>query len=110
MTTIIFKAPLTASRHFFSLKGFTMSTLVRKTAVVTGASSGIGAVYAKRFAQRGYDLLLVARRGERLEAPFLANPDLVERMRRSAPLNPLDPATLYVGGAQGYTDYPALAA
>ena len=36
-------------------------------AVVTGASSGIGKVYADRFAKRGYDLLLVARRKERLE-------------------------------------------
>lgn len=45
-----------------------MSILVRKTAVITGASSGIGAVYAERFAHRGYDLLLVARRGERLQA------------------------------------------
>jgi N-ethylmaleimide reductase len=41
--------------------------------------------------------------------PFLSNPDLVERMRREAPLNPLDPATLYTSGAQGYTDYPMLA-
>ncbi|UQV47549.1 alkene reductase [Janthinobacterium lividum] len=41
--------------------------------------------------------------------PFLSNPDLVARMRQDEPLNPLDPATLYTGGAQGYTDYPALA-
>jgi N-ethylmaleimide reductase len=40
--------------------------------------------------------------------PFIANPDLVERLRRGAPLNAVEKATLYGGGAKGYTDYPAL--
>jgi N-ethylmaleimide reductase len=42
--------------------------------------------------------------------PYIANPDLVERLRIGAPLNELDKATLYGGGAKGYTDYPELAA
>lgn len=40
--------------------------------------------------------------------PFIANPDLVERLRRNAPLNAADQATFYGGGEKGYTDYPSL--
>ncbi|NYI23653.1 SDR family oxidoreductase [Sphingobium indicum] len=45
-----------------------MSIDSKGLAVVTGASTGIGAVYADRLAKRGYDLLLVARNAERLSA------------------------------------------
>ncbi|MEI8145698.1 MAG: alkene reductase [Alphaproteobacteria bacterium] len=40
---------------------------------------------------------------------FIANPDLVERLRVDAPLNVGDRNTFYGGGAEGYTDYPTLA-
>jgi 2,4-dienoyl-CoA reductase-like NADH-dependent reductase (Old Yellow Enzyme family) len=39
----------------------------------------------------------------------LANPDFVERLRRSAPLNAPDHTTFYGNGPRGYTDYPTLA-
>ncbi|WP_206244511.1 alkene reductase [Novosphingobium terrae] len=41
--------------------------------------------------------------------PFIANPDLPARLQAGAPLAEPDAATLFGGGAQGYTDYPALA-
>lgn len=55
---------------------------------------------------------LLEKRGDLIAfgRPFLANPDLVARMRKDAPQNTPDMATFYVPGATGYTDYPALAA
>lgn len=41
---------------------------------------------------------------------FIANPDLVGRFRRGAPLAPADTSTFYTPGEQGYIDYPVLSA
>ena len=67
-------------------------------------------------ANNGYDLDLASSRLAEGEAdlfafgrPFIANPDLVERLKAGAPLAVFNPATLYGGGAEGYIDYPRLA-
>lgn len=56
---------------------------------------------AEQALSQGADLVAFGR-------PFIANPDLVQRLRAKAPLNAVDRATLYGGGEKGYTDYPAL--
>ncbi|TPG41916.1 alkene reductase [Roseomonas nepalensis] len=68
-------------------------------------------------ANNGYDFALAdaAVRDGRADLvafgrPFIANPDLVQRMRTGAPLATPDKATFYGGDEHGYTDYPALAA
>lgn len=67
------------------------------------ANNGYGLdLAATQLAQGHADLFAFGR-------PFIANPDLVQRLKTGAALAQLDPATLYGGGAQGYIDYPALA-
>ena len=60
---------------------------LRRSALITGASRGIGAVYADRLARRGFDVILVARDGARLRA--LAD-DLRLRTGREATPLPAD--------------------
>ena len=59
----------------------------RGTALITGASTGIGSVYAHRLAQRGYDLILVARDQQRLST--LAS-DITAKTGRKAEILPAD--------------------
>jgi N-ethylmaleimide reductase len=68
-------------------------------------------------ANNGYDLALAleARRRDRADLIafgrlYIANPDLVDRLRAGAALNVPDRATFFGGGAHGYTDYPTMAA
>ena len=64
------------------------------------------------FGHASAEQALLDKRGDLIAfgRPFLANPDLVARLRKDAPLNVPDEATFYVPGAKGYTDYPVLAA
>lgn len=66
-------------------------------------------------ANNGFDRALAIERVENGKAdaiafgrPFIANPDLVERLEQDAPLNESNKETWYGGGAEGYTDYPTL--
>jgi N-ethylmaleimide reductase len=67
------------------------------------ANNGYDKALANQALTQGVDLVAFGR-------PFIANPDLVQRLRADAPLNAADRTTFYGGGEKGYTDYPALAA
>jgi N-ethylmaleimide reductase len=77
--------------------------------------SGIRAKFVGTYiANNGYDLerAQVAIGGDNTDLvafgiPFLANPDLVRRLREGLPLNEADSGTFYGGDEKGYTDYPA---
>jgi len=66
-------------------------------------NNGYDLVLANQALADGADLVAFGR-------PFIANPDLVERLKRGGPFNEGNRATYYGGGEAGYTDYPALAA
>ena len=64
-------------------------------------NNGYDQALAEQAVKDGADLVAFGK-------PFIANPDLVARLRSNAPLNTPDQTTFYGGGAKGYTDYPAL--
>ncbi len=65
-------------------------------------NNGYTAELAQQALDNGADLVAFGR-------GFIANPDLTRRLREGLPLNEVQRATLYGGGAQGYTDYPLAA-
>ena len=76
-----------------------------------GAFKGLF-ILAGGFDQASAEAALAAKQADLIAMgrPFLANPDLVARMRLGAPLNAVDMSTFYTPGPMGYTDYPVLAA
>jgi N-ethylmaleimide reductase len=82
--------------------GFSFAALRRSFAGVYIANNGYDRALALQArAEDSADLICFGR-------PFIANPDLVERLRQDAPLAAFHRETLYGGGAAGYTDYPTL--
>ena len=71
----------------------------------------VGTLHADGGRHEGERLLAAGADLVALGRAFLANPDLVERLRAGAQLNPVrDRGLMYTGGETGYTDYPVLAA
>ncbi|HEX8506153.1 MAG TPA: alkene reductase, partial [Hymenobacter sp.] len=83
----------------------TVATIRQKftnTIILAGGYNTVAQIDGALESGRG-DLVAIGR-------PFISNPDLVERLRNGLPLAPVDPATMYAPGpngfADGYTDYP----
>jgi N-ethylmaleimide reductase len=66
-------------------------------------NNGYDRAMAEAALEQGADLVAFGK-------AYIANPDLVERLRNGSPLNVPDKSTFYGGGAKGYTDYPVLEA
>jgi len=82
--------------------GFDLQTLRRAFSGCYMANNGYDLPLAIEARRRGLaDLISFGRL-------YIANPDLVERLRCGAPLNEPDRTTFFGGGAPGYTDYPVL--
>lgn len=64
-------------------------------------NNGYDGALAEKAVNDGADLVAFGR-------PYIANPDLVARLRSHAELNQPDQSTFYGGGAKGYTDYEEL--
>ena len=64
-------------------------------------NNGLDKALAEKALRSGADLVAFGR-------PYIANPDLVARLRQGGPYNEGDRTTYYGGGAHGYTDYKTL--
>ena len=99
---IVFADP--GQRLFGGLRAAWPGTLIANPVLPVEQIPADGGRHAgERLLAAGADLVALGR-------PFLANPDLVERIRIGAPVNPLRDMNLYMGGETGYTDYPVLGA
>ena len=67
-------------------------------------------IYAGRYTAERANRVIKAGWGDLIAfgRPFIANPDLVARLKGGHGFNEPDPTTYYGQGAQGYTDYPSL--